>query len=196
MEKTLAIALCAAVGAAASAGPIGPAGTATQVQRQPAPGPGTNAVDNEMLEDFDCYAPGALITAQPGWEFWPGGTVSAPVVTTYAASGANSMHLAQTGADIVHQFEYTEGQLIFSCMTYMESSATDVQAYVIALNSWDGSGATPGTLWSMQVKFDSFLGELESQFRSFFTPMIYDRWVELRAEIDLDADLWDLYYDG
>ncbi|MFG0285451.1 MAG: hypothetical protein ACF8R7_13625 [Phycisphaerales bacterium JB039] len=195
MKRTLIIALCAAVGSAASAGPDRPVGEGPAAGRDPGPVPGPVGVDtdNSVNDNFDCYAVGASISAQPGWELWPGGA-DGVITDAFASSGANSLHLPVTNTDVVHQFpDITDGQVVFSVMTYVRSDANDMAFDIIALNQYDGGGA--GTNWSMQVRFDTFIGELESQFRGFFTPMIYDRWVELRAEIDLDADLWDLYYD-
>ncbi|MFG0286473.1 MAG: hypothetical protein ACF8R7_18825 [Phycisphaerales bacterium JB039] len=191
MEKTLAFALCAAVGAAASAHPFGdkwPAPKAT-------PGPITG-VDSapELSEDFEGYPLGAGVSTMGGWELWPGGG-DALVTDAQAASGTQSGDWAVPFIDVVHQFSgLSSGQLTFSAMTYMDSAAVDIVYYMIALNQYDGGGAA--TNWSMQVKFDSFLGELEAQFRGDFTSIIFDQWVEFRAEIDLDADLYDLYYDG
>ena len=193
MKRTLAIALCAVVGGAAVAGPENPAGSPSRAA--PIPGPiSPRGLDSHdpLNDDFDCYAVGAGIGSQPGWELWPGGA-DGVITDEFASSGSNSLHLPVTNTDVVRQFDDLDsGQVVFSIMTYVRTDS-DMAFDIIALNQYDGGGA--GTNWSMQVRFDSLLGTLESQFRGFVTSIIYDRWVELRAEIDLDADLWDLYYD-
>jgi hypothetical protein len=154
---------------------------------------GARAGDS-LNEDFDCYPTGAGISAQPGWELWPMGD-DGVITDTFAFSGSNSLSLPFPRTDVLRRFSgFGGGQVVFRVMTYVPRMAPAMQAYIIALNQYDGGG--PATSWSMQVRFDTALGEVESQFGMGTTPIIFDRWVELRAEIDLDADLWDCYYDG
>jgi hypothetical protein len=187
MQKTLAFALCAAVGAAASAHPFG------EKWSTPIPGPiGVPTEAVELDEGFESYAVGAGVTSMGGWELWPGG-LDATVTDAQAASGTKSGNWSTTVIDVVHQFSgITSGKVTFSAQTYIPSSS-DVVYYMIALNGYDG-GATSLTNWSIQVQFDSLLGSVTAQFGGQTTPMIYDQWVEWRAEIDLDADTVDLFY--
>jgi len=188
MQKTLAFALCAAVGAAASAHPFG------EKWSTPIPGPiGVPSEAVELDEGFESYSVGAGVTSMGGWELWPGG-FDATVTDAQAASGTNSGDWSLTFIDVVHQFaDITSGKVTFSSQMYIPSSS-DVVYYMIALNRYDGGGAF--TNWSIQVQFDSLLGSVTAQFGGQTTPMFFDRWVEWRAEIDLDADTVDLFYDG
>lgn len=150
------------------------------------------AGQSPLNEDFDCYQPGAAASSLPGWELWPDGAEGF-VTVDQAFSGSNSLHL-NLNTDVVRRVEFRDNPVTFSLMTYVPSESVGLEGYVIALSAYDGAG--PGTAWSMQVKFDTSLGVLEVQFGGPTTPLIVDRWVELRAEIDLSGDVFDLYYDG
>src|SRR5690606_26881590 len=147
--RTLAIALCAAVGSAATAGPENPAGMPSKAGPMPGPvSPGAGVDSHDLLnDDFDCYSVGTGISTQPGWELWGGSAPDAVVTDEFAFSGSNSLHLPVTGTDVVRQFDDLDsGQVVFSVMTYVRSDATDMAFDIIALNQYDGGGA--GTNWS------------------------------------------------
>jgi hypothetical protein len=147
-----------------------------------------------LNDDFDCYQPGDAISTLAAWELWPGAE-EAYISDEQAFSGANSLHLDRAGADVVHQFSgYGGKRITYRAMTYVPSDSVGLQAYLIALNMYDGGGAA--TVWSTQVKFDAAAGVLEAQWSGHTTPLITDRWVEWRAEIDTASDEYDLYYDG
>lgn len=151
-------------------------------------------------DDFESYAVGSGVAGQGGWELWPGG-MNAVVSDAQAASGTKSFLGDQFEVDVIYRMRdgggapiATSGQWTFSVQTYMSSSAVG-DAYVIILNQFND--ATPGSSnWSMQVRLGSIDGIVESQFDGNTTSLIYDEWVELRAEIDLDADSFDIYYNG
>ena len=147
-----------------------------------------------LHDDFDVYRPGDPISTLSGWELWPGG-LEAVIADERAFSGPNSLHLHQQGADVVHRLTgYESVDARFSMMLYISSASRDLEGYVIALSQYDGGG--PGTEWTIQVKVDATAGELEAQFYGIRTPLIFDRWVEWRADISLDCDEYHLYYDG
>jgi hypothetical protein len=174
MNRTRA-SLLAAAAAAATAAPAGAQATA-------------------LNDDFDCYQPGDAISAQASWGLWPGGE-EAYVSDERAFSGGNSLHLDQPGVDIAHQFSgFHLKRITYRMMTYVPSDSVGLEAYIVALNMYDGAGY--GAVWSTQVKVDAPADVLEAQFRGDTTPLIVDRWVEWRAEIDTSANEYDLYYDG
>jgi hypothetical protein len=53
----------------------------------------------------------------------------------------------------------------------------------------------PPDNWSVVVRFAGD-DDIVEDWNFDFLPLIRDRWIEIRAEIDLDADLLDIYYDG
>jgi len=146
---------------------------------------------SRLYETFDCYADGSNIVGQDGWEGWYSGFVDAQVSSAQAFSAPNSLRL-NSFSDIVHQFSITDGQWVARAMTYVPSTASG-SGYFIIMNQY-GVPATDN--WSVQVEFDSTLNRVQSEFGNQELPIIKDQWVELRCEIDLDADSLDIYYGG
>lgn len=69
------------------------------------------------------------------------------------------------------------------------------QTYFILLNDYT-DGAGQDNHWSVQLRFDSALGVVEYEYFSAQLPLVYDKWVEIRVDIDLDGDWHEVYYDG
>ena len=142
-------------------------------------------------EDFDSYQAGSGLHGQGGWAGWEGDpTWDAYVTDLYSRSAPNSLE-STLNTDIVQEFEgYTSGQWTFTAWQYVPGDFVGL-SYFILLNTY-GAGVHN---WSTQVGFDS-TGVVESEFEGNQLPLITDEWVELRVEIDLDADVQDIYYDG
>ncbi len=197
IERTLAFALCAAVGAAASAPPFSGERSST-----PVPGPvagGGAGVDSVQVvdEDFEAYSVGQGVSTMGDWEIWPGGTQDAIVSDAFASSGTKSSDWSFTGADVIQVFSgLTSGQYTLSVNTYVPTGSAG-SYYIIGINTWGGTGTAADTMWSLQVHFNTLLGEIlpDCAGCGAFASIINDEWVEFRAEIDLDADTYDMYYD-
>jgi len=183
----------AALALVAGAAVAGPTSIGKKVSRPgPISGP-SGGVAADFTENFDSYANGSSIFGQGGWEAWPG---SAPAIVSNekSHSAPNSLKV-QPLSDVVHQFSgIDDGQWEMSVWTYYPSTSTGGQ-FIIMLNQYDGGGA--GTNWSMQIAINqNNAGIVESQFDGAQVPVIKDQWVEFRAEIDLDADVWNSWYGG
>ncbi|MFG0286398.1 MAG: hypothetical protein ACF8R7_18445 [Phycisphaerales bacterium JB039] len=146
-----------------------------------------------LNDSFECYQPGDLISQQPGWELWfdPPGH-DAVVTHDLSFSGSQSLQLHQAGTDVLRRVSYKSERVIFRAMTYVPSTSQGLTGYVLALGMYE----PPWFFHSMTVEFDSGASTVTVWFAGVSTPLIYDRWVELRAEIDLAADGYALYYDG
>ncbi len=150
-------------------------------------------------DDFESYALDSILTGQGGWDVWPGGA-DATVSNDQAASGTQCFKANEFEVDMIYRMRdgsgtpiATSGQWTFSCQTYMSSSAVG-DFYVLLLNQFNDADPAMSN-WSMQVRFGTIDGIVESQFDANTTDLIYDEWVPLRAEIDLDADSFDIYYN-
>lgn len=67
--------------------------------------------------------------------------------------------------------------------------------YFILLSDYtDGEGDE--NLWALQLRFDIELGIVESEFDNKTLPLVTDKWVEIRIEIDLNSDWVKMYYNG
>ena len=68
-------------------------------------------------------------------------------------------------------------------------------SYFILLSDYlDGAGQE--NKWAVQLRMDSALGVIECEYDAISLPLVKDKWVEIRVEIDLDSDWMEIYYDG
>ncbi|MCC6360126.1 MAG: hypothetical protein IT450_15385 [Phycisphaerales bacterium] len=140
------------------------------------------------------YADGPLV-GNGNWEIWYSGGSDGTVTSQRSHSGAKSLRLDHF-SDCVQRYNIDGGQWVFTAWTYMPNDAVSIDGvtadgYLILMNQYGGPDN-----WSMQVRFGFMDGLVESQFGAQTLPLVIDQWVEFRAEIDLDADLMDLYYGG
>lgn len=68
------------------------------------------------------------------------------------------------------------------------------ESYFIMLSNYSDSGTDD--IWAVQMRFDSELEIVESEFDEETLPLITDEWVEIKINIDLDTDWLEMYYDG
>lgn len=148
----------------------------------------------DWSDNFDAYDTGSSMHGQGGWAGWEGdSTWTAYTTDAQAYSPPNSVDIVDT-ADLVHQYTgYTSGQWVYKAQQFIPDDFTG-QSYFILLNTYDLFSGTFN--WSVQIRFDADLDVVESEFEATQLPLITGEWVEVRAEIDLDADVVDLYYDG
>ena len=143
-------------------------------------------------EDFDSYPAGGLI-GNGGWTGWDGNpSFDANVVNTISLSAPNSVEIVQT-SDVVQAFTgATYGQWLITAWCYIPANSTGEQFWIM-LNQYAPGGTQN---WSLQVLFDMSLGEVQDYNSPATLPIVYDQWIELRVEIDLDADLQTVFYDN
>ncbi|GIW74657.1 MAG: hypothetical protein KatS3mg103_1179 [Phycisphaerales bacterium] len=150
-------------------------------------------------DDFESYALGSGLAGQGGWDLWPGGS-DAVISDEQAFSGTQCFKAEAFETDLIFRMRdgsgmpiAQDGQWVFSCQTYMSSAAIG-DFYVILLNQFNDADPAMSN-WSMQLRLGTADLTVESQFDGNTTDLILDQWVEVRAEIDLDADLFDIYYN-
>jgi hypothetical protein len=179
-----------------------------------APGLSAQAVD--WSEDFDSYALGISLPDPvngTGWEEWGNSfPISQTEVQDVAAGAAvrsapHSIWVRGT-SDTVHQFNgsgpggegpYTSGQWTFSAWTYMPTTTTGHTmtrpSWLTLLNTYSHAGPWS---WSVQISWYPLSGTWIADLadNTYTGTALFDQWVEVRAEIDLDADSVELFYDG
>ncbi|MCK4303645.1 MAG: hypothetical protein KAY24_05345 [Candidatus Eisenbacteria sp.] len=149
------------------------------------------AAGADWADDFDSYVLGSGLHGQGGWEGWEGDpTWDAYVTDVFSQSAPHSVDITPT-SDIVQQFSETSGQWAMTASNYIPSGSTGDQ-YFILLNTY-GAGIHN---WSLDMLFDSSAGMVSTVEGPGTTPIINDQWVEVRVEINLDADTQDIYYNG
>jgi hypothetical protein len=150
-------------------------------------------LDGTFSDNFDAYANGSGIIGQGGWQPWGPGALDGQVSNALSASAPNSLLAPTAETDVIQDFGViADGQYTFSVDTYIPSTQVG-DGFVILLNQFVPGGTAP-TNWSLQIHLNTTT--ITSDFGGQNTPSITDQWVPLRAEIDLDADLLDVYYNN
>jgi hypothetical protein len=157
-------------------------------------------------ENFDSYVAGSLIAGQGGWETWdldPG--VNAPVSNAQALGPPNSLLIAGV-SDIVHQFPgVTSGVWYAAAWTYVPSTQSG-ELWFILLNMYAPGGPDN---WSAQVVMCVSACTSAGALPGFAVniggsevggggsaPLITNQWVEVRAQVDLGANTYTMFYNG
>jgi hypothetical protein len=145
----------------------------------------------QWSDDFDSYANGQSLHGVGGWKGWDNNPAATAYVTNlYARSAPHSVDITPT-SDLVHEFSgYTSGAWVVTAWQYIPSTATG-QQYFILLNTYVDGGPNN---WSTEIQFANGLVINDGDGASL--PLIYDEWVEVRVEINLDTDLQTMYYGG
>ncbi len=159
--------------------------------------------DAQFYDNFDAYTLGSLLIGQGTWEGWAGDpTVDAQVTNAQSDTAPHSINLAPDAsfADVVTVFAgLNTGTWYAKVQTYIPTGHTG-ETYFIMLNTYDGGASIFN--WSMQV---GMTGEGTGLVTSYggtdtagtgTTPLLYDQWVEIVAEINLDANTYSLWYGG
>jgi len=68
------------------------------------------------------------------------------------------------------------------------------QSYFILLSDYT-DGAGQDNKWAVQLRFDSGLMIVESEFDTVSLPITLDKWTEIRVEIDLNNDWMEIFVD-
>jgi len=146
-----------------------------------------------FMDDFESYAAGSALHSQGGWKAWDNDPFwGAPASNAQAYSGSISAEIGGL-ADLVHELEFTGGNVEVSAMQYIPDGSTGY-SYFILLNEYSDLGPYD---WSVQLGCDMDAGQIISLNGVGETAdIVYDKWVELRFVIDLAANTVDEYYDG
>jgi hypothetical protein len=160
-----------------------------------------------FFDNFDSYVAGSQLAGQGGWELWDlNPAANATISNAQAFNPPNSVEISGT-TDIIHQWTgVTSGTWFVRVFTYIPSTQTG-ESFVILLNAYE-HGIHNIQDWSAQIVFcvtqclgngvDGMVvniggGEVPGGGQ---LPLILDQWVELRAVVDLDANQYQLFYNG
>jgi hypothetical protein len=155
-----------------------------------------------FTDNFDSYKNGDKISTVGTWDLWdPANSPDATVTNSKSNSSPNAMKL-EANSDNVQTGLISGGKITIKAMTYFpQSSLGQGGAWCIGINQFNGANSN----WSMQINWDNSVAQPTSpgQMGSYdgfadgsevMNDIIFDQWVELRCEIDLDADTYDAFY--
>jgi hypothetical protein len=152
-----------------------------------------------VFDDFESYAVGSNLYGQEGWAGWAGHTNAGALVSSnFSFSPTRSVNI--TGpSSLVRTFSgATNGQWVFRVMQYIPSTSTGTNG-VILMNTYRAPYAyvTAFLNWSVQIRNNMDTGQVISDLDGGATlPMVKDAWVEVRCEINLDANSVSEFYNG
>ena len=150
-------------------------------------------------DDFDSYANGSPLHGQGEWKGWDNNpAVTAYVTNNQSRSSPHSVDIAWfsgVSADMVHEFSgVSSGNWTFTAWQYIPNDFSGETNFLL-LNTYNDGGPHDNNHWSNAVKFSSVTGNVHS-WEDETLPIIFDQWVEIRVEIDFEADLQTIYYGG
>ncbi len=149
----------------------------------------------DWSDNFDTYATGSQMHGQGGWKGWFNDPAAGAFTSNaQARSAPNSVDILGA-SDLVHEYSgYTAGQWTYTAWQFVPDNTTGV-SYFILLNSYDDAGATNN--WSVQVQFDSAQNlVINDGVSGGNLPLVKGQWVEIRVEIDLNANTQAFYYNN
>jgi hypothetical protein len=154
----------------------------------------------QWSDNFDSYSDGQLLDGVGGWAGWDDIGFDAPYASSAQSRSAPLSAAVGNGyTDGVHPYSgYTSGQWVYTAYIYIPSGL-EGPTYYILQDVYNHGGPYD---WSVQMVFDVTTGEVHDDMQDFYgqgsnyLPFSYDEWVEIRSEIDLDANYVETYYDG
>lgn len=155
-----------------------------------------------FTDNFDSYTAGSYLVVQnpTDWDTWSGGagtTEDVLVSSANASSGANSLYFSSSLAtggptDIILRFDqvYTSGSFSLEANFYV---VTNKGAYFNLQQDF-----TVGGVWAIDCQMDNFGGlELSNSGTPFLTTTYpVGVWFNLRIEIDLTSNVWELFINN
>jgi hypothetical protein len=153
----------------------------------------------DWSDNFDGYADGTKLDNIGGWAGWDNVPAAAGTVSSLQSlSAPHSISVSNDlGVDAVHPFSgYTSGAWTFTANQYIPSGL-DSLTYFILNSQYNHGGPYQ---WAIEMHMDPSNGMVNEQIRddtgTMATPIVYDQWVEIRVDFDLDANTVDAYYNG
>jgi len=169
-------------------------------------------VAQAQIDDFESYPLGSVIDGQGGWKGWGSPAAAQELVSNIQArSGEQSLQLAGTDADPVHQFAGLDSGIVeMTAWQYIPSSEVVGTTYYILMNTFVNPGGPFG--WSSQITFDladtttgagtgivrETMVQSGGEPGASNTPLdiVRDQWVEIKHVIDMDNDWVTITYGG
>jgi hypothetical protein len=154
------------------------------------------------FEDVDFYETGGGLHGQYGWKGWDNNPAADGWVTEAQAYSNFKAADIVDSSDLVHEFaNYTFGQWAFTAWAYVPSDfvsgcdpSGNCGSYFILLNTYQDGGPYQ---WSVQLHADSVTQSfIRDQQVPAALPLVTDQWVQIKVLIDLDADVYRVFYDG
>jgi len=157
-------------------------------------------IGQTFSDDFESYTSGSYLgVSSPNWTTWSGttgGTEDVTITTTNASSGSNAIYFSSASGggpqDVVLPFSqvYSSGNFTFEANFYVETGKGayfNLQGTLVVAQVWalDCFMIQDGTL------------KLSNQGTPYLTTTYpIGQWFNMRIEMDLTANLWELFINN
>lgn len=151
----------------------------------------------QFSDNFDAYAAGSSLQGVNGWRGWNNSPGAAADVTDAQSNSPDNSVEVVGGVDLVHNLgEPASGVWQFTIDQYVPTGAGRNQFFIM-LNQYGDSvnGAGPEN-WSVELQLTATHVTDDYGVPADSVPIIFDEWVEIRVDIDLDNDTVNQYYGG
>lgn len=157
---------------------------------------GTGATcGTDALEDFESYTLGSKLTGQCYWVGWDGADFPTGVIAADPLNASNKVLQEGDGNDIVRQFwGYTSGAWSFKIKQYIASTNT-ADTFIILMNKYTTHGSKG---WGITLRMDRNNVAVWDEHGNGqgVVPVLYDQWVDVQIDVDLDANWHTVTYGG
>ena len=157
----------------------------------------------QWFDGFESYPCDHPLNDPNGWHGWNNN----PAVIAYVRcapapiyKGLKSVEIGRPGVDTdcVHEYTgYNKGTWSYRAWQYIPT-ALNGKTYFILMHTYEDNGAQG---WAVQVWFDKSTGMVHVDNTNCppqppDVPIVFDKWVEIRVDIDFDNDWYDFWYNG
>lgn len=155
------------------------------------------AIAQDWSDNFESYSNGQVLYNVGGWSGWDDDPAVAGSCTTARARGGTKSILVELTDDAIHEFTgYTTGAGTITAWVYIPISEFVADAFFLVQNDYVHGGPYE---WCIDLQFDfDGGGVVVDDFRpETNTPsIVFDQWVEVRCEVDIDNDTITCYYNN
>ena len=157
---------------------------------------------NIWNDNFDSYNTGQFLNGTAddgGWNILHNRSSEhgAYVVDDYARSTPNSV-IVNGAVDLVHEFsKIRSGNLTFRDWVYIPSGFEHGESTIVLLGYYNSDQyySTEGVYAQVAISFDANNKIVTCDGSIEHLPVIFNDWVEIRVEIDLESDWFECYYN-
>jgi hypothetical protein len=149
----------------------------------------------QWTDRFDAYPANQVLDNVGGWFGWDNTPAAAATVDgTRSRSFPNSLRVSST-TDAVHPaLGVTAGKWTMSAWQFIPTGGLGQDVYFIINNRYSHGGPYS---WAVELKCNAATSQVVDDLRTHTPqPVVFDRWVEYRFDINLDGNTVNTYYNG
>ncbi len=161
----------------------------------------STALGQDWSDNFESYSNGQVLDHVGGWYGWDNVSGVCGVCSTAQAHGGTKSIFTEVTDDAIHTFAYNSGTGTIRAWVYTASALFANNHHFIINNEYNDGGPYE---WVVQLSFDKTGGygggpnTVADALRTEtnFPPIAFDRWVEIRCEVNIAADTITTFYNN